>query len=129
MALACERAVRWPGTMVDPAPEADVRALRDRGLQLVPDGDLPERAQLLSIKAGWPFAYPEDVDEDDLAPYREAGLQAADIARRLGDVDLESGVLDQAAATDCSRAATASSSRPGTTVRAARPAVRGPGDR
>ena len=100
MGLACERPVRWPGTMREVAPEDDVRALRDRGLELAPAGDSRERARLLSIKAGWPFAYPDSVEPGQIGTYRDAGFEAADIARRLGDVDLESAMLDQAAAAD-----------------------------
>jgi class 3 adenylate cyclase len=103
MARACERPVRWPGTMRKGVPEADVRALRDRGLELVPEGNLRERAQLLAVKAGWPFAFPDAVDPGEIADYREAGLAAAEIALGLDDADLASAALDQAAATDSYR--------------------------
>ncbi len=104
MALACEIPTRWPGTMSKQVDEAEVRRMRDRGLELVPSGDVRERAHLLAITAGWPFAFPDVVGDDiDVSPYRDAGLEGADIAMRIGDVDLESGALDQAAGANAYR--------------------------
>jgi class 3 adenylate cyclase/tetratricopeptide (TPR) repeat protein len=98
IARACVIPVRWPGSMRNVPAEEQVRALHERGLRLAPSGDSPERARLLSIKSAWPFAYPASVTAEDLPLYQAAGQEAADIARRLGDADLESGALDNAAA-------------------------------
>ena len=56
-----------------------------------------ERVQLLGIKASWPFAFPTlDFSDEELDRIELDGLEAADMAIRLGDADLASATLDQA---------------------------------
>ena len=90
---ACDLPMRWPGTMSIRVPEPEVRALRDRGLELVGSGDSRERANLLAISASWPFAFPADSPEP-IEDYVARGLEAVDIALRLGDADLASACYD-----------------------------------
>jgi class 3 adenylate cyclase/tetratricopeptide (TPR) repeat protein len=103
IARACEMPLRWPGSMHFIPELSQVRVLLDRGLELVPGGDSLERARLLSVKAGWPFTFPEALTDQDRLGYRSAGLEAAEMALRLGDADLASGALDQASAADMDR--------------------------
>ncbi len=49
------------------------------------------------MRAGWPFTFPM-AQGDELEAYVTAGLEAADMAIRLGMPNLASGVLDNAAA-------------------------------
>jgi class 3 adenylate cyclase/tetratricopeptide (TPR) repeat protein len=100
LALACDQALRWPGTMNVVVPEAEVRARRDRGLALVGPGDSAERANLLAISASWPFAYPGS-SPGSVDSYAAQGLEAVDIALRLGDGNLASACLDAAASAYC----------------------------
>ena len=99
---ACDLPLRWPGTMSVAVPEAEVRALRDRGLELAGPGDSRERANLLAISASWPFAFPDDVPRP-VEEYVGLGLEAAEVALRLGDADLASACYDSAAATYSAR--------------------------
>jgi class 3 adenylate cyclase/tetratricopeptide (TPR) repeat protein len=99
---ACELPVRWPGSMSITVPEPELRALRDHGLALAGPGDSRERANLLAISASWPFAYPDDSTEP-VEDYVARGLEAVDVALRLGDADLASGCYDAAAATYSAR--------------------------
>jgi len=99
---ACDLPLRWPGTMSFAVPEPEVRALRDRGLELAGPGDSRERANLLAIGASWPFAFPDD-SPGLLEEYVELGLEAAAVALRLGDADLASACYDSAAATYTAR--------------------------
>ena len=58
-----------------------------------------ERVQLLGTKASWPFAFPTlDFSDEELDRIELDGLEAADMALRLGDADLASAALDQATA-------------------------------
>jgi class 3 adenylate cyclase/tetratricopeptide (TPR) repeat protein len=100
LAIACDQALRWPGTMNVVVPEAEVRARRDRGLALGGAGDSPERANLLAISASWPFAYPQS-SPGSIDEYAARGLEAVDIALRLGDANLASGCYDAAASAYC----------------------------
>ena len=95
IARACELPVRWPGHMSAVPPEPEVRALRDRGLALAGPGDSRERASLLAISASWPFAFPAESAEP-LEVCVARGLEAADVALRLGDADLASACYDAA---------------------------------
>ena len=89
--------IRWPGSMHMIVPEPEVRALVDRGLELAGTADSRERASLLATSASWPFAYPAESD-DTAESYAARGLQAAEIALRLGDYDLACGCYDSASA-------------------------------
>ncbi len=93
-AKAVEYPVRWPGMMTSEPDERPVRSMLERGLALAPPGDSPGLARLLAMKAGWPFAFPESVTDDELPARRAAGLEATEMALRLGDINLASTALD-----------------------------------
>lgn len=93
-ARACEMPVRWIGMMTSAPTASEVRALLDRGFDLVPPGDSEARARLLATRASWAWAFPDDVTEDDIPALSAAGIEAADMALRLGDADLASAALD-----------------------------------
>ena len=99
---ACDLPLRWPGYMSIVVPEPVVRALRDRGLALAGPGDSWERANLLAMSSSWPFAFPNE-SPGPLEEYVRLGLEAAEVALRIGDVDLASACYDAAAATRGSR--------------------------
>ena len=98
-ARACELPVRWSGMMTSAPTAAEVRDLLDRGLALVPPGDSEARARLLATQASWAWAFPDDVTDDDVPRLAAAGIEAADMALRLGDPDLASAALDAVAGT------------------------------
>jgi tetratricopeptide (TPR) repeat protein len=78
-------------------PFDDARRVLDVGLKYLPEGDSPERVQLLAVDASWPFGFPDrHYSDEDLERFAETGLEAASIARRLGRLDLESAALDNA---------------------------------
>jgi tetratricopeptide (TPR) repeat protein len=97
-ARACETPQRWPGSMRGAVPtEAEVREILDLGMAALPPGDSEARILLLCRRAGWPFGYPDPtLTEDDLLPYEAAGVEAADVALRMGLPNLASGALDAA---------------------------------
>jgi class 3 adenylate cyclase/tetratricopeptide (TPR) repeat protein len=95
-ARACDVTIRWPGSMGSLPPESDVRELLELGFANVPPGDSEERVRLLGIRAGWLFTFPA-MQDDPPEVYVEAGIEAADMALRLGMPNLASGVLDNAA--------------------------------
>ncbi len=78
-------------------PEPEVRRFLELGIDHLPPGDSRERVQLLGTKASWPFAFPTlDFSDEELDRIELDGLEAADMAIRLGDADLASAALDQA---------------------------------
>jgi len=80
-------------------PESDVQALYELGLAATPPGDSGERVRLLGLRAGWPFAYPsESWSEAAAEEFERIGEEGAEMALRLGEPNLASGVLDQASA-------------------------------
>jgi class 3 adenylate cyclase/tetratricopeptide (TPR) repeat protein len=97
-ALGCDVAVRWPGSMRGEMPaEAIVRELWELGIAHLPPGDTEERIRLLGIRALWPFAFsPEAYSEAELEELEAAGLQAAEMARRMGLPNRASAAFDQA---------------------------------
>ena len=99
-ARACEVPQRWPGSMRElPPPEAEVEELYLLGLEHAPSGDNAERVRLLGLRAGWAFGYPDkELNEDESEELERAGLEAADMALRIGEPNLASGALDQASA-------------------------------
>jgi len=100
-ARACEITIRWPGSMTGIPPEPEVREVRDLGLAHVPEGDSEERARLMGIRAGWLFAFPDAEYLEGLGTPEEleaAGVEAAEMALRLGLPNLASGSLDNATA-------------------------------
>jgi len=102
--LACELPIRWPGSMKERLPdEPTVQALMDLGFAHLPPGDGEERIRLLSLRSGWLFAFPnEHVTEPEMQMFERAGIEAGEIAVRLGLWDLASGALDMAGASRCS---------------------------
>jgi class 3 adenylate cyclase/tetratricopeptide (TPR) repeat protein len=96
-ARAAEFPTRWPGSMrAIPGPE-EVEPLLELGMAHVPEGDSEERVRLQAVRASWPFAFP------GLALAREeglvceaAGIEAAEMAIRLGRPDIASGAFDAA---------------------------------
>ena len=96
-ARAVEISTRWPGSMRVAPPEPDVRRFLELGIDHLPPGDSRERVRLLGVKASWPFAFPAlDFSDAELDRIELDGLEAADMAIRLGDADLASATLDQA---------------------------------
>jgi tetratricopeptide (TPR) repeat protein len=94
-ARACDVTIRWPGSMNSLPSEAEVRELLELGFENAPAGDSEERVRLLGIRAGWLFTFPmTDVASPQL--YDAAGIEAAEMALRLGMPNLASGVLDNA---------------------------------
>jgi class 3 adenylate cyclase/tetratricopeptide (TPR) repeat protein len=96
-ARACDITIRWPGSMTRVPAETEVREILDLGFANVPPGDSEERIRLLGIRAGWLFTFPVK-EGTDLDAYIAAGLEAAEMALRLGLPNLASGALDNAAA-------------------------------
>jgi tetratricopeptide (TPR) repeat protein len=94
-ARACDITIRWPGSMTTVLVEADVREVLDLGFANVPPGDSEERVRLLGLRAGWLFSFPMS-SEADPDEYTAAGLEAADMAQRLGLPNLASAALDNA---------------------------------
>jgi class 3 adenylate cyclase len=102
--LACELPIRWPGSMKERLPKEEaVQALMELGFANLPPGDGEERIRLLSLRSGWLFAFPnEHVTEPEMEIFERAGIEASEIAARLGLWDLASGALDLAGASRCS---------------------------
>jgi class 3 adenylate cyclase/tetratricopeptide (TPR) repeat protein len=94
-ARACDITIRWPGSMTTVLVVADVREVLDLGFANVPPGDSEERVRLLGLRAGWLFSFPMS-SEADPDEYTAAGLEAADMAQRLGLPNLASAALDNA---------------------------------
>jgi class 3 adenylate cyclase/tetratricopeptide (TPR) repeat protein len=96
-ARACDITIRWPGSMSALPTEPDVRELLDLGFAHVPAGDSEERVRLLGVRAGWPFSFPDAAELGEPDDYERAGIEASEMALRLGLPNLASGVLDNAA--------------------------------
>jgi class 3 adenylate cyclase len=97
-ARAAEFPTRWPGSMrAIPGPE-EVQRLLELGERHIPDGDSEARAMLQSVRAAWPFAFPGlGLTRDGVEACERAGLEAAEMALRLGRPDIASGAFDNAA--------------------------------
>jgi class 3 adenylate cyclase/tetratricopeptide (TPR) repeat protein len=95
-ARACDVTIRWPGSMTALPSEADVREVLELGFANAPHGDSEERVRLLGVQAGWLFSFPIAEGEGAEA-YEAAGIEAAEMALRLGMPHLASGALDNAA--------------------------------
>jgi len=94
-ARACEVPTRWPGSMRRIPGPAEVEPLLALGMSHLPEGDSEERVRLQSIRAGWPFAFPDPpMSEAEAMDCERIGLEAAEMAIRLGMPDLASGALD-----------------------------------
>ncbi len=97
-ARAAEFPTRWPGSMrAIPGPE-EVEVILELGERHVPEGDSEERARLRSVRAAWPFAFPQlGLTREEAEASERAGLESAEMALRLGLPDIASGALDNAA--------------------------------
>jgi len=94
-ARACEVPTRWPGSMRRIPGPAEVEPLLALGMSHLPEGDSEERVRLQSIRASWPFAFPAPpMTEEEALDCERMGLEAAQMALRLGMYDLASGALD-----------------------------------
>ncbi len=88
--------VRWAGGVRHPPIPQELKNRIELARELLPPGDSVERVQLLTVIGFWPYAtvgQPETGLISEEAA-RAAALEAADMARRLGRVDLESAALD-----------------------------------
>jgi class 3 adenylate cyclase len=88
--------VRWAGGVRHPPVPRELRERITRAGELLEPGDSVERVQLLTVVGFWPFATVGHPDTSLISEVeaRTAALEAADMARRLGRVDLESAALD-----------------------------------
>jgi class 3 adenylate cyclase/tetratricopeptide (TPR) repeat protein len=97
LAMLCARAVdiptRWPGSMRTPPDEHEVRHYLELGLRVAAPRDSEPRCRLLMAHAFWPWAFVGS-DAEETARSLVAGNEAADMALRIGRVDLASGALD-----------------------------------
>ena len=102
-ALALEVPTRWPGSITTQPDERLAARYLQLGLEharSMPPGDSEEMVRLLSIKAFWPYGFPEQADSDEeLEAAEEEGKRAAAMAQRIGRPDLESAALDAASST------------------------------
>jgi class 3 adenylate cyclase len=97
-ARAVEVAIRWPGSIRGRVPdEAEVESLMELGVAHLPPGDTEERIRLLGLRAGWPFAFPAaSYTPDQIEAAERAGVEASEVAVRLGLPNLASAALDNA---------------------------------
>jgi class 3 adenylate cyclase len=88
--------VRWAGGVRHPPIPQELKNRIERASELLEPGDSVERVQLLTMVGFWPFATVGHCDTGLISEVeaRTAALEAADMARRLGRVDLESAALD-----------------------------------
>jgi class 3 adenylate cyclase/tetratricopeptide (TPR) repeat protein len=93
---ALESPVRWAGGMRHPPSPTELRARIVRAQELLPSGDSVERVRLLTVIGFWPYATVGHPDSDliGLEEARAAAEEAADMAQRIGRIDLESAALD-----------------------------------
>jgi class 3 adenylate cyclase len=97
---AVDIAVRWPGSMRAVPAMEEVQRLHAVGMRYAPAGDSRERAILMANHAGWGFAFPTILENpEELADGRRDGLEAAEMAERLGLHQVASGAYDLVAGT------------------------------
>ncbi len=97
-AMALENPLRWPGSMKDFPDVEEVRRYLNAGFEHV---DLPEDEEsirLLTLRAFEPFGFGSRIPlaAHDRRDAYDSGIRAAELARRLGRLDLESAALDGA---------------------------------
>jgi class 3 adenylate cyclase len=101
---ACDMPTRWPGSMRSLPDEEQVRECLELGRSYLPQGDTEVRIRIQMIRASWPFAYPDrDYSEEELADFEATGLEAYEVAVRLGLANLASAALDGAQGVSASR--------------------------
>ena len=88
--------VRWAGGVRHPPIPRELRDRISTAGEMLQPGDSVERVQLLTVVGFWPFATVGHPDTELITEVeaRTAALEAADMARRLDRVDLESAALD-----------------------------------
>lgn len=93
---ALESPVRWAGGMRRPPNPDELWARIVRARELLPAGDSVERVRLLTVAGFWPYATVGHPDSGliGVEEARSAAEDAADMAQRIGRIDLESGALD-----------------------------------
>ena len=97
-AMALENPLRWPGSMKD-FPEVDeVRRYLNTGFAHVDDAEGEESIRLLTLRSFEPFGFGsrDPLTAQDRTDAYDSGIRAAELARRLGRLDLESAALDGA---------------------------------
>jgi class 3 adenylate cyclase/tetratricopeptide (TPR) repeat protein len=90
-----ELPTRWPGSMHVIPSSDEVAPLLEIGLANAGEGDSVERVALLSVRAAWPWAFPEAASGPEARDEAvRVGEEAAAMALRLGRPALASGALD-----------------------------------
>ena len=100
-ARAAEPPMRWPGSMAQLPPEEEVRRYLDLGLANAGQADGEEHTRLLLARAFVPYAFGQRrvIGEAEYASATGDAERAAEMAFRLGRLDLASASLDAAGAT------------------------------
>jgi class 3 adenylate cyclase len=97
-ARAAELPTRWVGSMRTYSVPEEVVAVVELGLSHVADGDSEELARLKAVQSSWPFAFPQlSLGPQEAADCERTGIEAAEMALRLGRPDIASGAYDAAA--------------------------------
>ncbi len=98
-AWALDTPLRYPGSMREPPSEDEAFRYLQAGIAACEhiEGDSPELVRILTAKSFWPYGFPVSVSKEDSGHALEDGLRAAEMARRLGQIRLESAALDGAA--------------------------------
>jgi class 3 adenylate cyclase len=97
-ARAVETPTRWPGSMQMQVSEEEVARYIEIGLANAPEGDSEERTRLLIARAFQPFAAGTQrmLGDEELEVAERDGLEAFEMASRIGRPDLGSAALDAA---------------------------------
>ena len=98
-AEAIETPLRWPGSMREFPAVEEVRRYLDIGFSHLESEESEEGIRLLTLRAFEPFGFGwrVEIDEQERRRAFESGTRAAELARQLGQLDLESAALDGAA--------------------------------
>ncbi|HYU58208.1 MAG TPA: adenylate/guanylate cyclase domain-containing protein, partial [Actinomycetota bacterium] len=80
IAMLCARAIetptRWPGAMQGLPPAAEAASYLATGLEHAGTADSEARLRLLTARAFWPFAYPDDTPPEEWQEAERAGEEA-----------------------------------------------------
>jgi class 3 adenylate cyclase len=97
---AVEAPMRWPGSLRTQPSEEEVRRYLEIGLSAAGPEESVPLVRLLGARSFVPFAYGSrrDVPDEESEEAVASGVEAADIAERLGRPDLASMALDGAGA-------------------------------
>ena len=93
-----ENPLRWPGSMRETPSVEEVRHFLDIGFEHLDDDDAETSIRLLTLRAFEPFGltWRTGTDPADRERSFRSGIQAAELAGRMGRSDLESAALDGA---------------------------------